>query len=296
MIPQNAELPNFISRRVIRGRYLFLDLTPSKSKKISLTCSGWEDCSPGYEIHRNGFRYWAVEYIAGGSWEFSHEGKKTILCPGTFFTYGPSTVYSLKALSGSGLSKYFIDFSGKDAGRLLAKSGLEPGCFGRLVHRRWLQDLLDQIIDTARLPASTRGELSDMLMNLFLKRIPMDFKTDPIISSSRKSYERCRTYLAENYLKIQSLNSAARSCGVSSAHLSRLFQRYDTESPKVCLMRLKMNHAAELIIRGNLQVKNACAEVGFDDPYHFSRCFKRVHGVSPSHFGKWGPSSGIHNT
>jgi AraC-like DNA-binding protein len=47
-----------------------------------------------------------------------------------------------------------------------------------------------------------------------------------------------------------------------------------------------MNHAAELILRGNLPVKVAGAQVGFDDPYHFSRCFKRVHGVAPNSFGR----------
>jgi AraC-like DNA-binding protein len=48
---------------------------------------------------------------------------------------------------------------------------------------------------------------------------------------------------------------------------------------------MKMNHAAELITRANFSVKAAAVEVGFEDPYHFSRVFKRVHGVAPSLFG-----------
>lgn len=281
-----GELPAFISRRVLRGKYFFLNLNPPSSTDISLACSGWEDCSPSYEINRNGFRYWAIEYIAGGKWELSHQGKKEIMGPGSIFTYGPSTTYSLRALSDGGLRKYFVDFSGQNAGRILAKTGLKPAFPKQVVHRRWIQDLLDQLIDTARLTSSSRGELPMLLTTIFLKRISVDLKADPVIASSRRCYERCRAYLSENYLELQSLKAVAKACGVSSPHLSRLFKRYDTESPKVFLMRLKMNHAAELIIRGSLQVKTACAEVGFDDPYHFSRCFKRVHGVAPSHFGK----------
>jgi len=30
-----------------------------------VTCAGWEECSPEYEIKRDGFRYNALEYIAG---------------------------------------------------------------------------------------------------------------------------------------------------------------------------------------------------------------------------------------
>jgi len=48
-------LPSFISRRVIRGRYLFLDLDPPAATDLAVTCAGWEECSPGYVIKRNGF-------------------------------------------------------------------------------------------------------------------------------------------------------------------------------------------------------------------------------------------------
>jgi AraC-like DNA-binding protein len=29
-------------------------------------------------------------------------------------------------------------------------------------------------------------------------------------------------------------------------------------------------------------VKEAAQRVGFSDPYHFSRCFRSVHGIPPS--------------
>ena len=46
-------------------------------------------------------------------------------------------------------------------------------------------------------------------------------------------------------------------------------------------LRRKMSlAAAHLVERGGL-VKEAALRVGFTDPYHFSRCFKSVHGVAP---------------
>jgi len=111
-------------------------------------------------------------------------------------------------------------------------------------------------------------------------------RTEPRYSHALLSYEHCRRFLADNYMAVRVMSDAAKACGVSPAHLSRLFHRFDTESPKAFLLRLKMNHAAELILRGNVPVKRAAAEVGFEDPYHFSRCFKRVHGIAPSFFGR----------
>jgi len=279
-------LPSFISPRVISGRYLFLDFEPPAAADLAVTCAGWEECSPGYEIQRDGFRYLALEYIAGGRWELETRGKKWIVGPGTIFAYGPGIAYSLKALSEGRLTKYFVDLSGRSAPLLLARTGLKGAAPGRVLHKRWLHDILEQLIETAHLRPSARKTISKMLLALLLARLREDLRTGPHISHARQSYDHCRRYLADNYMSIRSLSETARACGVSAAHLSRLFNRFDTEPPKSFLLRLKMNHAAELILRGSLPVKAAAAQVGFDDPYHFSRCFKRVHGVPPSRFGK----------
>lgn len=285
-------LPGFISRRVIRGRYLFLDLDPPAGTDLAVTCAGWEECSPGYEIEREGFRYLALEYIVGGTWELKTRRGKWNVGPGTIFAYGPGTAYSLKALSDTGLTKYFLDLAGRSAARLLARTGLKMATPGRVLQMRWLHDILDQLIETAHLPESSRTTISRMLVALFLERVREDLRSGPQFSHAQQSYEHCRRYLADNYLRIRALSEAARACGVSAAHLSRLFHRFDTESPKSFLLRLKMNHAAELILRGSLPVKAAAAQMGFDDCYHFSRCFKRVHGIAPSYLGRLSPRSG----
>ena len=49
-------------------------------------------------------------------------------------------------------------------------------------------------------------------------------------------------------------------------------------------MRLKMNIAAERLRDPGVLVKQVAAELGFDDPFHFSRAFKGVLGLSPENF------------
>ena len=45
-----------------------------------------------------------------------------------------------------------------------------------------------------------------------------------------------------------------------------------------------MQHAARLLTQSEVSVKAAGMAVGFDDPYHFSRVFKQIHGVAPRDF------------
>lgn len=279
-------LPPFISRSVLRGRYLFLDLNPGPAARCPVACAGWEDCSPDYEIQRQGFRFHALEYIAGGEWELRTPKGRWTLGPGSVFSYGPASSYSLQAVSKAGLSKYFLDFSSDSEMEELRQAGMEEGLPGMLGQRRWLQDLLDQLIDATHLRPAPRRRVAGLIAKLIVERLREDLRPAQRASPALLAYERCREYLAAHYLEVSSVSAAALHCGVSAVHLCRLFQRFGAESPHAFLVRLKVNHAAERIARSHLPVKAAAAEVGFDDPYHFSRVFKKVHGVAPSRFGR----------
>jgi len=155
----------------------------------------------------------------------------------------------------------------------------------RLAHTRWLQDVIEQIIDTARQRGSGGERLTNLLLRLVLERLRTDREPGGArLSASRLAFERCRDHLAANYLKISGLDRAASDCGVSQVHLCRLFGKFSGETPHAFVTRMRMNHAARLIARGDVAVKVAAMEVGYPDPCHFSRVFKRVLGCAPSRF------------
>jgi AraC-like DNA-binding protein len=76
----------------------------------------------------------------------------------------------------------------------------------------------------------------------------------------------------------------AAACQLDGPYLCRLFARFHDESPYQFLTRLRMRHAASLLLEGGLSVKDAARATGFADPFHFSRVFKSVHRVPPSRF------------
>jgi len=47
---------------------------------------------------------------------------------------------------------------------------------------------------------------------------------------------------------------------------------------------LKMNHAAERLQQTDILVKQVAVESGFSDPFHFSRVFHSILGLSPAAF------------
>jgi AraC-like DNA-binding protein len=71
---------------------------------------------------------------------------------------------------------------------------------------------------------------------------------------------------------------------VDTAYLCRLFRRFDHQSPYQFLTRLKMNAAAGQLQQPGALVKNVAADLGFANPFHFSRVFKSVFAVAPETF------------
>ena len=103
-------------------------------------------------------------------------------------------------------------------------------------------------------------------------------------SAAWSSYQSCRARIESGYLTLRSLADVGAARGISAAHLCRLFQRYAGVSPYQLLVRLKMARAAALLLDGRRLVKEIGPLVGYDDPYHFSKAFKRVYGLAPEAF------------
>jgi AraC-like DNA-binding protein len=98
------------------------------------------------------------------------------------------------------------------------------------------------------------------------------------------TYNRILLYLRKNYFRIKTIEELASEVNVDPAYLSRVFRRFHNESPYKFLIRLKMGHAASLLLSSRRLVKDIAYELGFENPFHFSRTFKSVYGVSPENF------------
>jgi AraC-like DNA-binding protein len=81
---------------------------------------------------------------------------------------------------------------------------------------------------------------------------------------------------AANY----SLGAFAKSCGTSIRQLERYFLQSRGVTPSQWLNELRQRKALQLIREG-ASVKEAAAKLGFKQPSHFSRQFKKFYQVAP---------------
>ncbi|MBQ8345384.1 MAG: helix-turn-helix domain-containing protein [Clostridia bacterium] len=73
----------------------------------------------------------------------------------------------------------------------------------------------------------------------------------------------------------------AEACGVSETCFYQHFRAWSGVSPVEYRNQMRMAAAASLLRHSNFSIRQIASQVGFDDPYYFSRLFKEKNGSSP---------------
>ncbi len=77
------------------------------------------------------------------------------------------------------------------------------------------------------------------------------------------------------------LASLARIAGLSPSRFHAVFREALGMAPSRWLQQRRLARARELLLGSELPVNVVAARAGFGDPFHFSRLFKRIHGIAP---------------
>ena len=78
-----------------------------------------------------------------------------------------------------------------------------------------------------------------------------------------------------------SVQKLAKQCGVSPRTLQRFFKGKFGVLPKDWLVRLRMQKATEALLSDGV-VKSAASSADYNNPFHFSREFRKHFGYPPS--------------
>ena len=68
--------------------------------------------------------------------------------------------------------------------------------------------------------------------------------------------------------------------------VSKLFKNATDMTPQEYRLSFRMNKAKELLKDSSISVQNVAYSVGYNDPFSFSKFFKRETGLSPSEYRK----------
>lgn len=96
--------------------------------------------------------------------------------------------------------------------------------------------------------------------------------------------QRAMNYLAERLDGSVPVPELARLVGVSPSHLTTMFRKATGSGVLAHHIALKMAYARQLLDQSHASISEIAREVGYHDPFYFSRHFRRHHGMSPTEY------------
>ena len=105
-------------------------------------------------------------------------------------------------------------------------------------------------------------------------------------------FSRLHAYMETHLEERPDLETLMHADGCSSRYqFIRDYKRHTGQTPMQAFLHRKMAHACYLLEVSGRPVADISRQLGFEDPYYFSRAFKRVVGVSPSRYRRRGPQA-----
>lgn len=278
------EFTEGIPGHVTDARYFYFDIENADQADFRILCGGYEKCAPDFSLNRRNLAFYTVKFTLGGKGTFIHNNKTYPLGFGSLTLFGPQTPHQFRTEPHDPIEHIFIIFTGKQAAELLNLNRLADRHCVQVSNPPFVASVMEHILQIGL----EKPPYAQDLCQHYLKSLLLE-QTEPPAETEQNdraliSFQKCKHYLEQHYTNISSASQLAQECNLDIRYIARLFRRYGHKRPHDYLMQLKMNKAANLLLTTHLSIKEIARMTGIDDPYHFSRAFKKIFKVAPSEY------------
>jgi AraC-like DNA-binding protein len=290
-------IPAIRRREGFPGQHLFV-LPPSfvlqarrhpLLRGLFLTAAGYYPEAPGHLVERPAGvpEIILIACLSGRGWVELERGRRLAVQAGEAVVIPSRAAHAYGADDKIPWSIMWAHFRGGHLAQFAAMLGatkadpilkLPPGAFERLR----FDELYLALEAGCTLPSllASSARLRMVLIELARLRVPANQRTGSTHEALRQNIEWMR---GQRHRHI-GLAELAAQAGLSVPHYSACFKRQTGYPPMAYFQRLKIQHAAQLLALTNLPVGEIGLAVGLEDPFYFSRLFKKVMGQSPRRF------------
>jgi AraC family transcriptional regulator, arabinose operon regulatory protein len=246
----------------------------------------------GYSHHVQGYRVlrarsgadWLLKYTLAGHARFGYNGGDIITKRGDVVLLEPHSLHDYGiAPSSQYLKLHWVHFHPRSTWtQWLNLPEVAPGIRYLQVEpaaRKKIEECFKKANHLARGNERQRDEFAmNALEEILLLLDAINPRVQPQLDAR---IAKARNYLQQNFREPIKLPELAESCHLSVSRFAHLFREQLGVSPMMFLELERLEQAKKLLSFTSKSVQVIAEEVGFTDPFYFTRRLKRHTGMSP---------------
>ncbi|MGR6765293.1 helix-turn-helix domain-containing protein [Paenibacillus sp. T2-29] len=249
---------------------------------------GKQVCEPSYSWGPGIKGQYKIMFIHAGRGVYQIDGKTFHLQQGEGFIVYDNILCYMEADPTDPWIYSWIAFSGNGVIPLFEQAHISPlHPLFRYSPLFWFDFYLDEFSACDVNHSTSELRRQSILFRLLADWIEMLVATSQLLPEVRPKDAYIRKaveFIRMNYNQRVSISEVAHIVGIDRVYLSVLFKEILNVSPQQYLLNLRMDKAGDLLDNSQLSITEVSYSVGYSDPLLFSKMFKKVKGLSPSHF------------
>lgn len=226
----------------------------------------------------------------GLGWIQVPNGRVTIQA-GSVFAIAPGIPHSYGAETNNPWTIYWFHLSGSQCAAVTMATKNEQESTPQAIRVGFSDErirLFGQIVD-AFLNGYSQSNLltANLTLSYFLASFvsPLSFQKELVASTVNPS-NKAILFMQQNLSTVITLDNIAQSANLSASFFCRKFKQDTGYAPIEYFNHLRIQRACQLLHFSDLRINEVASRLGIDDPFYFSRLFKKQMGVSPAEYRK----------
>lgn len=220
---------------------------------------------------------WHIIFVIEGECMAEYGGRDTLLSKKYFVIYPPHARQKYSYSGEKPTRAFWLHFGGTEVRHIMEDCGLGGGVYHSQSSAE-LRALFPPMIREYRTKQplwELRGAgLLAQLLSELARSISNDRRMDDFVAALVEHiHDDCASDI--------DISNLAAQAGFSRSHFDYLFRTQVGTSPHRYLLEVRLKEASWLLRHTDLPVAAVALQVGFPDPFYFSRLYKKHYGISP---------------
>lgn len=127
-------------------------------------------------------------------------------------------------------------------------------------------------------------EANSRMLHLFARLLETQGDIKKLTKEEKNLAKDAKNYMDRMYSRDIRIQDVAGILHVHPNYLSTLFRREYDQSPREYLRKVRMNQAKLLLTTTEYSISDISSDVGYTNPFQFSKVFKSCYGISPTEY------------